>query len=48
MVRLETARILMVVISFGRHDRLDKAVERTVTLLERYAQASGVETGVVE
>ena len=28
MVRLETARILMVVISFGGHDRLDKAVER--------------------
>ena len=38
----------MVIISFGGHDRLDKAVERAVGLLERYAKAAGVETGVVE
>ncbi|MEN6458212.1 MAG: phenylalanine--tRNA ligase beta subunit-related protein [Thermoguttaceae bacterium] len=48
MVRLQTERILMVIISFGGHDRLDKAVEREVGLLEQYAMATEMETGVVE
>ena len=48
MVRLDTVRILMVVISFGGQDRLHQAVERAVGMLERYAGAVGVETGVVE
>ena len=47
MVRLQTKRILMVIISFGGHDRLDEAVERASGLLKRYAEAAGVETGVV-
>ena len=38
----------MVIISFGGRDRLDKAVERAVGLLERYAGTVGVEKGVVE
>ena len=45
MVPLQTVRILMVIISFGGHDRLDKAVERAVGLLERYAGAGKVERG---
>jgi DNA/RNA-binding domain of Phe-tRNA-synthetase-like protein len=48
MVRLATERILMVIISFSGRDRLDEAVERASGLLERYAGATGVETGVVE
>ena len=38
----------MVVISFGGHDRLGRAVERAVGMLERYAGATEVRTGVVE
>ncbi|MEN6367825.1 MAG: phenylalanine--tRNA ligase beta subunit-related protein [Thermoguttaceae bacterium] len=48
MVRLATEKILMVIISFGGQDQLDEAVDRAVGLLERYAGATGVETGVVE
>jgi hypothetical protein len=48
MIQLKTAKILMVIISFGGHDRLDKAVERATELLGRYAEATDVETGVVE
>ena len=48
MVRLETARILMVIISFGGPDRLDEAVRRAVTLLDRYAAATEIEMGLVE
>jgi DNA/RNA-binding domain of Phe-tRNA-synthetase-like protein len=48
MVRLETTKILMVIISFGGRDRLDEVVQKAVGLLERYAGAAGVETGVVE
>ena len=48
MARLETSKILMVVISFRGADRLNEAVLRAVGLLETYAQAAGVETGVVE
>ena len=48
MVRLETTRILMVLISFGGQHRLDEATQRAVGLLERYAGAAGAETGMVE
>lgn len=48
MVRLATEKILMVIISFGGHDRLDETVERASGLLERYAKATEVETGIVE
>ena len=48
MVRLETTRILMVVISFRGTDRLNDAVLRAVELLEKYARAADVEAGVVE
>jgi DNA/RNA-binding domain of Phe-tRNA-synthetase-like protein len=48
MVRLQTVRILMVIISFGGQDRLRQAVDRAVGLLKRYAKATGVETGMVE
>ena len=44
MVRLETTKILMVVISFL--GSLEGAVERAVRLLERYAAATEIETGV--
>jgi len=48
MIQLKTERILVVIISFGGRDRLDEAVERAVGLLERYAGATDVETGIVE
>jgi DNA/RNA-binding domain of Phe-tRNA-synthetase-like protein len=48
MVRLETTKILMVIISFGGRDQLDEAVQRAVGLLEHYAEAADVESGVVE
>jgi DNA/RNA-binding domain of Phe-tRNA-synthetase-like protein len=47
MVRPETAEILMVFIAFGNPDGLERALPRAVGLLERYARATGVETGVV-
>ena len=48
MVRLQTERILMVIISFGGRGQLRHAVERAVGLLERYTGATDVETEVVE
>lgn len=48
MVWLDTTRILMVFISFQGPDRLDEALRRAASLLERYAGATGVETGIVE
>ena len=47
MVRLETNRILMVVISFLGSRGLEGAGQRAVGLLERYAGATEIETGVV-
>ena len=47
MVRPETTGMLMVFISFRGPDRLEEALPRAVGLLERYARAAGVETGVV-
>ena len=48
MVRLETARILMVVISFVGAEGMDEIVQRAAALLENHAGATGVKTGVVE
>jgi DNA/RNA-binding domain of Phe-tRNA-synthetase-like protein len=48
MVQLQTTKILMLIISFGGRDRLDEAVQRAIGLLERYAEATDVETGVIE
>lgn len=47
MVRLETTRVLMVVISFLGGEGLEGAVQRTARLLERYAGAGGIEMGDV-
>jgi DNA/RNA-binding domain of Phe-tRNA-synthetase-like protein len=47
MVRLETTRILMVVISFLGSKGLNGAVQRAAELLKKYAQATAVETGLV-
>ena len=47
MVRLETTRMLMVVISFLGSKGLDEAVQRAAGSLERYAGAKGLETGNV-
>jgi DNA/RNA-binding domain of Phe-tRNA-synthetase-like protein len=48
MVRLETRRILTVVISFVGAERMEGALSRAVGLLERYAVASSVEIGLVK
>ena len=48
MVRLETTRVLMVVISFEGSGELDAATGFATVLLEKHAGATGVETGVVE
>jgi DNA/RNA-binding domain of Phe-tRNA-synthetase-like protein len=48
MVRVETTKILMVVISFRGRDRLDEAVQRSTGLLGRYAGATEIETGLVQ
>jgi DNA/RNA-binding domain of Phe-tRNA-synthetase-like protein len=48
MVRLETTRMMMVIISFQGRQGLDEAVERAVGLLQTYARASGVESAVME
>lgn len=47
-VRLETTRILMFIISFLGSERLPAVIERTTGLLERYAAARAVESGIVE
>jgi len=44
MVRLETKRILMVVISFLGAEGMKETLRRAAGLLERYAAGSGVET----
>jgi DNA/RNA-binding domain of Phe-tRNA-synthetase-like protein len=48
MVRLETTRILMVVISFEGGKGLDAATGFAAMLLEKHAAATGIETGIVE
>jgi DNA/RNA-binding domain of Phe-tRNA-synthetase-like protein len=48
MVRLETTRILMVVISFIGGEGMNGVVQRAAGLLAQYAGAMNVETGVVE
>ena len=47
MVQLETTRIMTVIISFLGAEGLDAALERATGLLERYAAATGIETGRV-
>ncbi len=46
MVRLETTRILMVIISFLGMEGLDITLQRAAELLEPYAVATGIETGI--
>jgi len=47
MVQLETTRIMMVIISFLGGERMEAVVQRARELLETYATATGIETGVV-
>jgi DNA/RNA-binding domain of Phe-tRNA-synthetase-like protein len=47
MVRLETNRILMVIISFTAREGADRALARATGLLKHFAAASGTEIGVV-
>jgi DNA/RNA-binding domain of Phe-tRNA-synthetase-like protein len=48
MVRLQTTAILMVVISFLGRPGLGQAIERATVLLENYAAATDVQTGLAE
>ncbi len=48
MVRLETTRILRVVISFMGGSGLDAALNRAAGSLERYASAKEIESGLVD
>jgi DNA/RNA-binding domain of Phe-tRNA-synthetase-like protein len=48
MVRLESSKILMVVISFMGNDDMKVVLQRASELLEKYAGAMNVELGVVE
>jgi DNA/RNA-binding domain of Phe-tRNA-synthetase-like protein len=48
MVRLDTTRILMVVISFEGGKGLDAATGFATMLLEKHAAATGIKTGLVE
>jgi DNA/RNA-binding domain of Phe-tRNA-synthetase-like protein len=48
MVQLETTRIMMVVISFLGAEGLEVTLRRAAGLLERYATATGIETGVTD
>jgi len=48
MVRLETARILMVIISFESGKGLDAATGFATMLLKKHAAATEIETGIVE
>lgn len=48
MIRLETTRIMMVVISFLGPEGMDRGVKRAARLLERHAAARGVETKIIE
>jgi DNA/RNA-binding domain of Phe-tRNA-synthetase-like protein len=47
MVRLDTTRIMVVIISFLGAEGMDTALERAAGVLEKYAAAIGIETGVV-
>ncbi len=47
MVRLETTRIVMVVISFVGAAGIKESLSRTAGLLERYSAGSGIQTEVV-
>jgi DNA/RNA-binding domain of Phe-tRNA-synthetase-like protein len=47
MVRLETTRILLVIIAFARTGEMEGIVQRAAGLLERYVAAGQVEMGVV-
>lgn len=47
MVRLDTTRIMMVIISFLGAEGMDAALERAAGLLEKHAAATELETGVV-
>ncbi len=47
MIRLETTRIMMVIISFLGSEGMEATLQRAVGLLERYAAAREIETGVV-
>jgi DNA/RNA-binding domain of Phe-tRNA-synthetase-like protein len=47
MVRLDTTRILLVVISFLGSDGLDSATSSAAMLLEKYVAATAIETGMV-
>ncbi len=48
MIRLETAGILMVVISFLGSEGMAAALQRAMGLLQRYAAAKDIKLGVVE
>jgi DNA/RNA-binding domain of Phe-tRNA-synthetase-like protein len=48
MIRLETTRIMMVIISFLGSEGMEAALQRAVGLLERYVAAREGEVGVVE
>jgi hypothetical protein len=48
MIRLETTRIVMVVISFVGSGAMGGTLQRAVGFLERYLAASNTEVGVVE
>ena len=48
MVRLETTRILMVIISFFGAEGMDEALGRAERSLERFAAAREIESGVVD
>jgi DNA/RNA-binding domain of Phe-tRNA-synthetase-like protein len=47
MVRPETSEILMLFIAFGKPDGLERALPRAVGLLQQYARAADVATGMV-
>ena len=48
MVALETARVMLLIISFAPDARVSGALDRGRELFQRYAQASGVDTRVVQ
>ncbi len=48
MVRLDTTKIMMVIISFIGAEGMDVALERAAGSLERYAAAKEIESGVVD
>ena len=48
MVELETARGMLLIISFAGNARVSEALDRGRELFQRYAQASGVDTRMVQ